>query len=479
MAPELSSKNRDMVVAYQFANIVAGVLTTVVVGALLVGAIVGPALPSIGVTDKAIYFWYMATLLVVGSRLWLLKTFRDSVPKAQEVSQVLYRFRVAAGLAGVCWGILGATSVFVQNETYLVLLLVVGAMGVAAIPYLAADLWSYALFFGGCVLPILFAEIINWSDHIVLTLPLIFVYSAGVASSARKYSKLIRSSFDLKIAADTLNDKVVESNRRLEDELAHRKEVARQLQRARNAAESANREKTMFLSRMSHELRTPLNAVLGFTELLSIMPLHELAEKRDEYLGKIGSSGSHLLSLIEDILDITRIDNGQLKFQEEEFAVLGVVSECMTMLESKAREQSVVVSSDPEADASIVISTDRLRFRQILINLMSNAIKYNVPHGTVQVSFSKSKSRIQVSVSDTGIGIAKQDLEKAFEPFARLRSESGTIEGTGIGLTITKQLTELMKGEISISSEVGQGTTVKVDFPMVLAVDNAFLATGT
>ena len=210
------------------------------------------------------------------------------------------------------------------------------------------------------------------------------------------------------------------------------------------------------------------------------MPLHELAEKRDEFLKKISSSGSHLLSLIEDILDITRIDNGQMRLNEQSFLVLDVISECVSMLEGKAEALAVSIHVDATCDTGLSISTDRVRFKQILVNLLSNAVKYNKPSGLVDISYlGTPDGRVVVNVRDTGIGMAQQDLEKAFEPFSRLQRDGSEIEGTGIGLTITKQLTELMNGEISVESSLGEGTSITVNLPLTLDCPDEFLATGT
>lgn len=479
MSMSFDNQVRGKVVGYLFENIRAGAISTAVAGALLVLAIATGALPKPHLGVEALYLWYATTLLVIAYRMWLRKNYECESTDLRKDEKILLRFRIAAGLAGLCWGILAAICAFAENETYLVTLLVVGAMGVGAIPYLAADLRSYIMFLAGCVLPLVQAEIFAQPDRVLLNLSLIAVYSAGVAVAARNYSMLVTTSLQLRISSDRLTTKIEEANGRLEDELAQRKQVARQLQQARNTAESANRAKTLFLSRMSHELRTPLNAVLGFSELLSIMPPDELARKKVEYLAKISASGSHLLSLIEDILDITRIDTGQLRLSQQVFKVSDVLSESITMLEPKAAEHRVTVRIDPENDVSLSISTDRLRFRQILLNLISNAVKYNKPNGLVDISVRAVADQVRLEVRDTGIGIAQQDLGKAFEPFARLRNETGTIEGTGIGLTITKQLTEMMKGSITIDSSVDQGTSIVVELPRYLESASELRPTGT
>ncbi len=470
---------RVKVLEHLFANIRMGAAVTLMVGALFILAIAVGIVPSPEMNIKLLYGWYGLSVLVATFRMWLYREYQRRSESGADTLSLLTPFRIGAALAGTCWGLLAVVSAFAPIETYMVTLLIIGAMAVAAIPYLAADFRSYVAYLLTCVIPVIPAQLLTQSDSTLFNIALLTLFTAGVSTAGKKYAALTTTSLNLRISADRLTRRISETNRQLEEELSYRKRMTRQLQQARNTAESANRAKTEFLSRMSHELRTPLNAVLGFSELLSIMPLHELAEKKSDYLAKINASGSHLLSLIEDILDITRIDTGQLRLDEQVFAVSDVIDECVTMLETKADQHSVTVRVAPQSDRELAITTDRLRFRQVLLNLISNAIKYNKPHGLVDIDVRSVSDRVRITVKDTGIGIAQQDLGKAFEPFARLRNETGTIEGTGIGLTITKQLTEMMNGSIGIESKVNEGTTVTVEFPRCQESAAELRSTGT
>lgn len=467
---------------YLVENVVAGAgVTTLVAAAFLLVVVSGLLPPPVfGVAPLAV--WFTAISLASLYRVRLHRTFPDHTTPAGVLENWLRRFRFGSALTGLCWGLLAALAMFAPSDMKMVALLIVGAMGVAAIPYLAADGPSYNLYLAGCVVPLVPAALLSNSAQSMLALGFAVLYALGVWQSARNYNNMLVSSLDLQAAANRLSSKLAAANQQLEAELEHRNQVARQLQQARTTAESANRAKTVFLSRMSHELRTPLNAVLGFTELLSMMPDNELAGKKSEYLTKIKSSGSHLLSLIEDILDITRIDDGRIQLHAETIAIGDVIADCLAMLEQEAVGASISVHVDPDSDAALEFSSDRLRFRQILLNLLTNAIKYNKPNGRIDVRyFETDNDFVCIEVQDTGIGIESEDIDKAFQPFVRLQHGSlpFATQGTGIGLTITKQLTELMGGTIEVASPADGGTCMTVRFPRSLDTSSQIRATGT
>ncbi|MFI3157161.1 MAG: ATP-binding protein [Methylococcaceae bacterium] len=233
--------------------------------------------------------------------------------------------------------------------------------------------------------------------------------------------------------------------------------LTEQVQIAKALLESANLAKSDFLSRMSHELRTPLNAILGFAQLLETGNPPP-TDTQNERLHQITKAGWYLLELINQILDLSVIESGKLSLMREPVSLIDVIRECQAITESQAEQHDVKITFLP-FDNSWFAYADRTRVKQALINLLSNAIKYNREHGMVEVKCSASSpERIRISIKDSGAGLPQEKLAQLFQPFNRLGQESGSEEGTGIGLVVTKQLVELMGGSIGVESTVGVGS---------------------
>lgn len=233
-------------------------------------------------------------------------------------------------------------------------------------------------------------------------------------------------------------------------------------ERATAVAEKANLAKSDFLSSMSHELRTPLSAILGFAQLIDTgKPLPTPQQKRN--LDQILRAGWYLLDLINEILDLALIESGKLSISLEPVALAQVLSDCQTMIEPQAEKHFIQVNF-PEIATPYFVHADRTRLKQVLINLMSNAIKYNKPNGTVIVTCVKQPlGRIRIYVEDSGEGLAPEQIKQLFQPFNRLGQENNAEEGTGIGLVMTKRLIELMGGEIGMESSLGKGSVFWVE----------------
>ena len=235
-------------------------------------------------------------------------------------------------------------------------------------------------------------------------------------------------------------------------------------------AESASRAKTEFLSRMSHELRTPLNAVLGFAELLRLEAQERLTPQELAQLELLQQAGWHLLTLINDVLDVSRIEAGHLAVQTGPLALLPLLDEAMQMTRSAADERAVSLVPGYDALVPVAVRADPTRLRQVLLNLLSNAVKYNRPGGVVNVALRIEAEWVHLLIEDTGLGMTREQLSHLFEPFNRLGRERGAIEGSGIGLVLTRQLVRLMQGNIEVDSKLGVGTRVSVSLPRVEAV---------
>lgn len=243
---------------------------------------------------------------------------------------------------------------------------------------------------------------------------------------------------------------------------------------ALEAAQAASTSKSAFLASMSHELRTPLNAILGFSEAMR----HEMygplgAPRYKEYLGHIHDSGSHLLSLINDILDIARNDAGRGELQEETFDPVKQVRDTIAMMSAQAAKAKVALMGDIAPDLPC-LKGDQRRMRQILLNLVSNALKFTPSGGKVTVRVFRNQQGFVLQVADTGIGIAHSDFHKALEPFGQVDSSlARKYEGIGLGLPLTRQMVELHGGSLELDSVVGQGTTVTIVLPAWRLVSRA------
>ncbi|MEO8151856.1 MAG: PAS domain-containing sensor histidine kinase, partial [Rhizobacter sp.] len=248
----------------------------------------------------------------------------------------------------------------------------------------------------------------------------------------------------------------------LEDITEHRElEKARELA---DTAEAANRAKTEFLSRMSHELRTPLNAVLGFAQLMELDEDDPLSRGQRHRLTLVRESGEHLLRMISDLLDHSRIETGQLAIELDDVNLLTLLHECVDMLAPMSQEADVRVQWGT-IDAGLQVRADPTRLKQVVLNLLSNAIKYNHRGGEVRLEAQAGAGEVCLRVIDNGLGITPAHLGSLFEPFNRLGQRRSGIEGTGIGLAITRALVTLMQGRIEVVSAFEEGSTFSVLLP--------------
>jgi signal transduction histidine kinase len=249
------------------------------------------------------------------------------------------------------------------------------------------------------------------------------------------------------------------------------------LEKAKNVAESANRAKSQFLANISHELRTPLNAIIGFSSILINQLFGSLGDsKYIDYARDINESGSHLLDIINDILDLSKAEAGKLDLNFEEINVPKAIKKCVTIIADRAEKGQVTINIDIPKTLPTLIA-DRLRFIQIMLNLLSNAVKFTEPGGQVDIivrpiETSDVLTHFDVTVRDTGIGMSPEDIVKAFQSFGQVDSGlDRKYEGTGLGLPLTKKLIELHHGDIKIESKLGIGTAVTVTLPAIPPVE--------
>ncbi|MCX7094542.1 MAG: PAS domain S-box protein [Methylobacter sp.] len=246
-------------------------------------------------------------------------------------------------------------------------------------------------------------------------------------------------------------------------DISQRKQHEREIIAARDEAEHANKAKSEFLSSMSHELRTPMNAILGFGQLLEIEA--GLNEDQADYVDEMLKAGRHLLELINEVLDLAKIESGNINLSLEPLSCTELVAECLALVKPIAQVRGITVKD--ALVGAYVIRADRTRLKQVLLNLLSNAIKYNRPQGEASVQVSVHNGLVRFAVSDTGYGIPAARQQEVFQPFSRLGAEQSDIEGTGIGLTISRRLMKMMGGAIGMESEEGRGSVFWIELPEV------------
>ncbi|MHC1754169.1 MAG: response regulator [Methanosarcina sp.] len=248
-------------------------------------------------------------------------------------------------------------------------------------------------------------------------------------------------------------------------DLSEHKKAEEDLLQAKLAAEGANRAMSEFLATMSHELRTPLTAIIGFSELMLGGTTGEFDELNKKFLGNISNSGKHLLSLINSILDLSKIEAGKMDLELDYFSLYDIFNDTKNIISPPALKKNISMNFNVES--GFFIYADRTRFKQIMYNLVSNAIKFTPAGGSVEVLGSRSENGIRVSVSDTGIGISKDGIKHLFKPFKQIDSAlSRKYEGTGLGLVLAKKFVEMHGGRISVESEPGKGSTFTFEVPV-------------
>lgn len=247
-------------------------------------------------------------------------------------------------------------------------------------------------------------------------------------------------------------------------------EQTSELRSAKNLAEQANHAKTEFLARMSHELKTPLNAIHGFTQLMHEETAGELNAVYKGYIGYTLTASKHLKNIIDDLLDFSVIEIGKLKINITACPVKEAINECIPMVTGRADSRGITIQLADDAGLSLIVLADPSRLNEIIINLLTNAIKYNHEDGQISINVQPSDATfVRVSVTDTGPGIPKVDQARIFNEFERLSTSEDCVEGTGLGLALTKRLTEHMDGRIGIESKLGKGSTFWFELPVAKA----------
>lgn len=268
----------------------------------------------------------------------------------------------------------------------------------------------------------------------------------------RQYQSLVDNELHLQAKADEL-----------EREIGERREIEKALRLSEEVAATASRAKSEFLSSMSHELRTPMNSILGFAQLLGTEPDAPLTDNQERFVKQILKAGTHLLSLIDQVLDLARIEAGKMTLSIEPVRLTPLLEETLSMVQYLAAQKHVAPITVEVGE--LRVAADYGRLKQVILNLLSNAIKYNREGGRISVVATSGDGQVRIAVEDTGLGIPDDRLGELFQPFSRLGFESAAVEGTGIGLSLSKRLVEAMGGRIGVTSTAGSGSTFWVVLP--------------
>jgi signal transduction histidine kinase len=289
------------------------------------------------------------------------------------------------------------------------------------------------------------------------------IFYAVLLLIVRRADRILQRQYSALKASE---DRARTQNLDLEREIGERRLIEEALRRSEEKTIAASRAKSDFLSNMSHELRTPMNAILGFAQILRTEPAAPLSANQDKFVNQILKAGAHLLALINQVLDLSRIEAGKMSMSLESVNIEDLTQECIPLIQNMATRRGIAIVARNEAAMSLHVTADRFRLKQVLLNVLSNAVKYNRDGGQVSLQCTTmGNGRVRIKVNDTGHGIAQDQLAGLFEPFNRLGAEATEVEGTGIGLALSRQLVELMHGEMGCESVAGAGSTFWIDLP--------------
>jgi signal transduction histidine kinase/CheY-like chemotaxis protein len=390
-------------------------------------------------STEYLLLWFAITVAAILVRSWDTYRFIKASPDEQSKKSWGTRFLIGSTFAGFWWGMLSWLGYSAENEYQtLIVVCIVGVAG-GSLATLSYRWHTIVLFLMPALLILELRLIFDHIEFFEIVSYLLAVFILFTLSTSRRAYKNSNQNIRLRIEADFREDA---------------------LRAAKNEAEHANEAKSIFLSNMSHELRTPLNAIIGYAQLLE----HDesLNQKQRANIREINDAGELLLELVNQVLDLSSIEEGNLDVSIEPVVLQDVLHECKSLVLPLADKNHIRL--DFITDFTGCVMADHTRLKQIILNLLSNAIKYNRPNGMVNVRCSHAAdNRVRIEVSDTGYGIPDNKLNSLFEPFNRLDINPKRIEGTGIGLTISKKLTEMMKGTLNVQSEISRGSTFWIE----------------
>ncbi|MEJ2591140.1 MAG: ATP-binding protein [Candidatus Thiodiazotropha sp.] len=416
-----------------------------------------------------------ASAFLVAGRLFARRGTPENAARWLNVYAYLVLFQDAP------WGLIGPISFMVEDEIYRMLtLFMLGGMAAGAIITRALVFKTYMITLFSLLTPITITLALQRDVVAEGMLVLVLIYLVFMLAVAKSYSASVNRNIRLWLDNEKLvaqlrssHAEVEEANRVLTGEIEHRRQIEGELVEAKERSERANEAKNQFLANVSHELRTPLNGILGFTELLQDEPLEA---GHQHQVGLIGKAAQSLLRIVNDILDITAIEAGQIRFQAVPFSLRGEMADLIAILQPLAATKQLLLSMHVDDEIEDVLCGDAYRLRQIVANLLSNALKYT-ERGRITLEIRNRGKRddkivLAFTVEDTGIGISRDALEKVFENFTRLENfETRRNEGAGLGLAIVKTLVHKMNGRLDVHSMPGKGSRFGFELAFGYGVD--------
>lgn len=420
-------------VRFLYRNGLTGVIVNVVLALLLV-VVLWSAVPR-----YILLIWLLCSLSLSVARLYHFWLFAKKDPPDEAMHKWRRAFFITATASGLVWGMtIWIFGPYPDYNTPIILAFVLGGLMAGAAAILGAVIQVYLVY-----AVVIMGPIVSWfvvqmtTEQTVMGMMLLVAMLALLANGVIYRRALVNS---IELANDVIE--------------------------AKEHAEQASQAKTQFLSRMSHELRTPLSAIMGFTQILQ--EEHKKETTSWEYLDEIVKATDHLLVLIDDLLDIARIEARKVELNMQSVNCADIVQDCLELIQVPLAKKNIKITFKPLNLPVVQVYADRLRLKQVLLNLLSNACKYNVQHGHIAVDWViRDDDWVRLCVHDSGRGIAPEHEDKIFLSFHRLGQETSAVEGTGLGLMITKQLIEQMGGSIDFDRNLNYGTSFWIELPRV------------
>jgi len=408
------------------------------------------------VAIKLLIIWASVQIILTAFRVYFVQKLTSSKLSEKQFITIKLIYTLVMLLLGLMWGAACIlASIFSPEITMLIVVLILTGITAGAVSTATPVFSGFAALFFGATIPLFVAMYISKYSVLSSMSPIVILYIIIVSSSGKKLYLSLLNALKLTHDLQKMNEVVV-----------HQK----------NYAEQANKAKSTFLSSMSHELRTPLNAILGFSQLLK---MDELNPQQTQNLEEIHIAGEHLLKLINEVLDLSKVESGEISLKLEPILIQSCIDGCISMVTPLANQHDISLSLE-EAKQNWVINADEQRVQQVFLNLLSNAIKYNRKAGSVKITCRlMADNFLRILFTDTGAGIARKQYDEVFSPFHRLGWEAGMVEGTGIGLFFSKKLLESMGGKIGFDSVEGEGSTFWCDLPLVEANTETVTQTAT
>ncbi|MCW9046805.1 MAG: ATP-binding protein [Gammaproteobacteria bacterium] len=388
-------------------------------------------------------------------------------------------YLIAILLTAFGWGMAGYLLFPVDSSYQLIMGFVVAGIASGSVSVMSPILRLYYLYLFMVIFPITIRFAVMGDEYLILSLTTIF-YMLVMASIGSRINQSVLTSLEVRFHNESLikfmsqaRNESEDLNEELSTEIEQRKRIEKELQKAKEAAEAASKTKSEFLANMSHEIRTPMNGILGTLQLLQGS---KLTESQLEYVAIAYNSGEALLSLLNDILDFSKIEAGKLKLEYIAFDLRNLIKELTILLKQKADERNVELLTDIDADIPLIIKGDSVRIRQVLANLLTNAIKFT-EQGTVTIKVivlekTEKSVRLRLEINDTGIGIAEDSQRKLFNSFTQADgSTTRKYGGTGLGLAIVRQLVTMMRGRLGVNSEENKGSSFWVEITFEIPSD--------